>query len=107
MCAVLETVEIGGFQHQLYTCGGSLIAPNVILTAAHYFDNVVNTSTITVRCGEWDSKDIFEVLPHQDRNALDIQIHPGFVKRNLKNDYAIITLEREFDLVTHIGTMCL
>ena len=35
MCAVLNRTEIGGIEHSLYVCGGSLIAPNVILTAGH------------------------------------------------------------------------
>ena len=35
MCAVLNRTEIGGIEHSLYVGGGSLIAPNVILTAGH------------------------------------------------------------------------
>ena len=37
MCAVQEVLKIGAVvTKDIYLAGGSLIAPNVILTAAHY-----------------------------------------------------------------------
>ena len=34
MCAVINRTKIGDEEHSLFVCGASLIAPNVILTAA-------------------------------------------------------------------------
>merc|ERR1711953_904591 len=111
MCAVLNRTVIGDTEQNLFVCGGSLIAPNVILTAAHCVDEVSNSgygsSSLMVRCGEWDTQGDHEPLNHQDRFAKEVLIHPGFVKRNLNNDVAIIVMQEEFILSQHIGTICL
>ena len=110
MCAILNEVNIAGLKHNLYTCGGSLIAPNVILTAAHCFNTIDGNATqIVARCGEWDTQDEIELEKHQDVRAKEIKFHPGFVKGspNLHNDFAIVILEDEFILDKHIDTICL
>jgi len=111
MCAVLNRTVIGDTEQNLFVCGGSLIAPNVVLTAAHCVDEVSNSgygsSSLMVRCGEWDTQGDHEPLNHQDRFAKEVLIHPGFVKRNLNNDVAIIVMQEEFILSQHIGTICL
>ena len=39
MCFVTKKVSINGESKEaVYYCGGSLIAPGVILTTAHYFE---------------------------------------------------------------------
>jgi len=62
---------------------------------------------IVVRCGEWDTRDEVEPIVHQDIRADQIFIHPGFVKRNLANDFAIIVTEDYYVLNRHIDTICL
>ena len=36
MCAVQRIIKLGALEKQIYLSGGSLIAPNVVLAAAHY-----------------------------------------------------------------------
>merc|ERR1711915_741901 len=44
---------------------------------------------------------------HQDRYADSVKIHPEFNPKNLANDFALIFLDKEFDLDFHIDTICL
>merc|ERR1711944_306127 len=83
MCAVLAEEPVAqdpGYAGEpqtvnLYQCGGSLIAPGVILTAAHCAAKFQQEPTkLKIRCGEWDTQNQTEPRPHQDRyvQALDI-----------------------------------
>merc|ERR1719245_462551 len=77
MCAVLHAKPVeqeagysGGEPEtvNLYQCGGSLIAPGVILTAAHCVDKFrQNPTELKIRCGEWDTQHQTEPYPHQDK----------------------------------------
>jgi len=109
MCAVLHDKPLdNGERANLYKCGGSLIAPGVILTAAHCINDFKPyPEQLKVRCGEWDTQHQSEPYVHQDRFGKDIRIHPEFNPRNLANDFALIFLEQDFDLDFHIDTVCL
>ena len=107
MCAILSYREIGASRVPLYQCGGSLIASDVILTAAHCADKLWPNSTNVVRCGEWDTQTTAEPRPHQDRIIRAVKTHPEFNRRNLGFDFAILVLERAFDLDSHIDAVCL
>jgi len=107
MCAILSKSQVGGREVNLYVGGASLIAPGVLLTGAHVVSDIVDYSNVKVRCGEWDTQQQIEPQKHVDKTAKHISIHPAFDSKNLQNDFALIHLEEEFQLTSHINTMCL
>merc|ERR1712226_713860 len=87
MCAVLAEEPVAqdpGYVGEpetvnLYQCGGSLIAPGVVLTAAHCVNKFQQTPRkLKIRCGEWDTQGQTEPRPHQDRYVNSLDIHPEF-----------------------------
>merc|ERR1712126_486803 len=120
MCAVLSEEAVveadSGYTQQqeveetvnLYECGGSLIAPDTILTAAHCVDKFrQNPASLKIRCGEWNTQDENEPRPHQDRYVTSLDIHPAFNGKNLANDWALLYTGQPFELQEHIDTVCL
>lgn len=89
-----------------YMCGGGLIAPNVVLTAAHCVDGK-SASSMKIRAGEWDSRTELEAYRHQDRDVEAIVQHPDYVPQSLHNDVALLILREPVKVGFHIGTICL
>merc|ERR1711910_116099 len=117
MCAILSEEPVvqepgytGGEPQtvNLYQCGGSLIAPGVILTAGHCAEKFRSQpGKLKVRCGEWDTQNQTEPRAHQDRTVQTLDIHPDFNDRNLANDWALLYITEPFELQEHIDTVCL
>jgi len=121
ICAVLKrevvTKQTEGYSQQqqeeeeeilVFQAGASLIAPGVVLTAAHKVAEFEgNPGDLVVRCGEWDTQTTGEPLDHQDRTVNHIVSHAEFNPRNLGNTIALLFVENDFELADHIDTICL
>ncbi|CAO1321183.1 unnamed protein product [Diamesa tonsa] len=86
----------------MYHCGGSLIHPSIVLTAASKVVNETNDS-LSVRAGEWDTQTPIEPLPFVGSNVTSI------VKHEVSGTYniALLFLKTPFERNFHINTICM
>ena len=106
MCYLQREQQIQDSPVPVIIAGASLIAPGIVLTAAHWVVDL-NKNELRVICGDWDIKQQIETRKFQKRNVRDKTIHPAFNPKNLFNDFAILHMETDFELQPHVNVICL
>jgi hypothetical protein len=105
---IVGIVDKRKFGNPVFIGSGSIIRPDIVLTAAHKVTNLTTDSSFV-----WAGISNLQFIDNEDLYSLEeakirkVVIHERFHAKRLYNDIALIFLEKPLRLKDNVGVLCL
>jgi len=99
----LMTIFIDDYSHSAHL---RMINSGDNFHSAHIVKDI-RPEDLIVRCGEWNTQSEEEMQPYQEIQVQEIKRHRDFDNANHHNNFAVLFVEKAFEIQDHISPVCL